>query len=222
MKFNLLKKKEWEKSISKEIINYLIKLNKKKINLIFTGGKSVERIYGEFFKNIKKTKNFFFRIYLSDERCRVKSLKDMNSTIIKKNIGTSKNTKVKFFPIVPSLKENDFEMCTKRYNKIIPKDISFAIFSVARDGHIASIFENDEIANFSKNKYVFVDKKFKKFPRISITWNQIKLIKKILLICKNKEREKALKKFSMKKNHILKKISSLGPKVEVSVLRNNF
>jgi len=212
MKINIYKNSLWSSNTSKLIAGYLKNLKLKKINILLTGGKTASKLYNYFFPILIKI-NKSFSTYLSDERCVDYNNINSNFHLVSKKINNFKNSNISIFSILN--KDKNYLKATNDYKKKIPKKIDLLLLSVGKDGHVASIFERDKKIHNTKQKVVFIKKKYNKFPRITITWETIKLAKKIFILCKGYGRGKILFLSIMKKNHILNKICLLKSKTEL-------
>jgi 6-phosphogluconolactonase/glucosamine-6-phosphate isomerase/deaminase len=199
MRILFFKEKNWDKKVSEFILKTHIK-KLKKINLVLTGGRSAKKIYKfliPFFLKLKTKIN----IFLSDERC-----VDISNSNLNFNIFTnfSEKNKINIFPIIIN---SSFISCAKKYSKISPSKPDLALLSLATDGHVASIFNREPI--LKKKKYIFVKKKFNGFKRITLTYHYLKECKKIIIICNNTKRVKALIKYMNKKTYIINNLLNL-------------
>lgn len=182
---------------------YLTKsLNKRKNNIVLSGGKSLKNFYKFFLKYVEKNK-INLNIYLSDERCLNFPNKNLNQNLFSK----FKN----FTPII--LPNKKFSKCAFLYGKKITKFPNFILLSVGNDGHIASIFENSKALK-SKKDIIFLDKKYYGFRRITLTLEYLKN-KKIFLFCRNLLRFKTFIKCLKDKNHIINNLYNVNNNVEL-------
>jgi len=209
MTIKYFENRKWGIKTSNLILNYLKSLKLKKIDIVLTGGKSSRKVYNYFFPNLKKLHKSFF-VYLSDERCVKINNTNSNYYAINKNKIYFKCTNIKIIPII---KKKNYKKSAEEYNKKLPRKLDLLILSVGEDGHVASIFESEKKILNSKKKIVYIKKKFNGFSRITITWQAIKLAKKIIILCKGSQRGSILFKSIMKKKHILSKIRTLRSKV---------
>jgi len=182
---------------------YLSKsLNKRKNNIVLSGGKSLKNFYKFFLKYAERNK-INLNIFLSDERCLNFPNKNLNQNLFSK----FKN----FAPII--LPNKTFSKCASLYEKKITKFPNFILLSVGNDGHIASIFENSEALK-SKKKMIFLDRKYHGFRRITLTLEYLK-DKKIILFCRNLLRFKTFIKCLKDKNHIINNLYNVNNNVEL-------
>ena len=203
------KNRQWKIKTSNLILNYLKKLKSQKINIILTGGKSSKKIYNYFFPNLKKINKLFF-VYLSDERCVKTNNSNSNYYSMNKKKIYFKCNNMKFIPII---KKKNYKKSAEEYNKKLPSKLDLLMLSVGADGHVASIFDSEKKNLSNKKKVVYIKKKFNGFSRITITWQAIKLAKRIIILCKGSQRGSILFTSIMKKKHILNKIRTLKSKV---------
>ena len=169
--------------------------------MILTGGSSAKKIYKFLLPSFLKSK-IKINIFLSDERCLKVDNINLNFHIFK-NFVDKKNLNI--FPIVDN---SSFSNCAKKYSSISPLKPDLAMLSVASDGHIASIFNQEPI--LKRENYIFVKKKFKNFKRITLTYHYLKKCKKILILCNNMKRVKVLIKYMNKKKHIINNLLNLN------------
>ena len=203
-----LSKIQWNKKVTNFLIKKLKKNKKKTLNLILTGGNSSKPI--NKFLIYKLYNNYNLNIYISDERCTRKK-EFLNQTFFQK---INKKKRFNFFPI---LKKNlSFLKSAKMYNNLINFNPDLILLSVAKDGHIASIFNlNKEI----KFKNVILSKsKLKNFRRISISKNYLEKSSNLILLCNSLERYKNFEKYSKNQHHIL---SALSKKKKLLVITKN-
>ncbi len=126
----------------------------------------------------------------------------------------NKKKKFNFFPI---LKKNlSFFKSAKIYNNLINFNPDLVLLSVAKDGHIASIFN---INNEHKFKNVIISKsKLNNFRRISISKNFLEKSSNLILLCNSLERYRNFEKYSKNQHHIL---SVLSKKKKLLVITKN-
>lgn len=203
-----LNKLQWNKKVGNFLIKKLKKNKKKTLNLILTGGNSSKSI--NKFLIYKLYNNYNLNIYLSDERC-TKKKKFLNQIFFQK---INKKKKFNFFPI---LKKNlSFFKSAKIYNNLINFNPDLVLLSVAKDGHIASIFN---INNEHKFKNVIISKsKLNNFRRISISKNFLEKSSNLILLCNSLERYRNFEKYSKNQHHIL---SVLSKKKKLLVITKN-
>ena len=153
MEVNIFKNKNWSLKSSGLIIKYIKKLKLKKINIILTGGKSASKIYSFFFLSLSKL-NKNFSTYLTDERCVNYNNINSNFYLIINKLKSLKYSNLAIFPILN--KKKSYIDSAIEYQKKIPYRIDLLLLSVGKDGHIASIFENNKVALNTKKKVVFI------------------------------------------------------------------
>jgi len=164
----------------------LIKKNKK-INILLSGGTSIEKYLNIFLKENLDWDNIKF--YLSDERL-TKNQKDQNFYLIKKIFMDNK--------VSPSIIVNIKNI--KNKNEYIKKKMDLAILGLGDEGHIASIFKDSKICrkliNTKSKSNIFTTEKIG-LPfvrRITVNISLILNCKVIILFIKNEERLIFLKK----------------------------
>ena len=193
-----------DSSWSNDVASFLIKLlkrNKKKtLRLILTGGNSSKLINKQIIENLNT--DCKLNIYLSDERCtKFANKNNLNQTFFKK---LNLDNNFFFFPIL-NIKKSFLESA-KIYDKLINFTPDLILLSVAKDGHVASIFNLENNINF---KNIILTKiRFNKFKRISVSKNYLKKKSNIVLLCNSLARLKTFYKFSKKKNHVLNLLSN--------------
>jgi 6-phosphogluconolactonase len=79
----------------------------------------------------------------------------------------------------------------RRYSEILPSQVDLTLLSMGSDAHIASIFPNSTSV-IEYNKKIILTKDSTGIKRITITPRIINSSKKIILICKGKEKGKIL------------------------------
>ena len=199
---------QWNKKVGNFLIKKLKKNKKKNLNLILTGGNSSKSI--NKFLIYQLYNNYNLNIYISDERCTRKK-EFLNQTFFQK---INKKIRFNFFPI---LKKNlSFYNSAKMYNNLINFNPDLILLSVAKDGHIASIFNFN---NEYKFKNIILSKsKQNNFQRISISKNFLVKSSNLILLCNSLERFKNFEKYSKNQHHIL---STLSKKKKLLVITKN-
>lgn len=164
----------------------LIKKNRK-INILLSGGTSIEKYLNIFLKENLDWDNIKF--YLSDERL-TKNQKDQNFYFIKKIFMDNK--------VSPSIIVNIKNIKNKK--EYIKKKMDLAILGLGDQGHIASIFKDSKIyrklINVKSKSNIFTTEKIG-LPfarRITVNISLILNCKVIILFIKNEERLIFLKK----------------------------
>jgi 6-phosphogluconolactonase/glucosamine-6-phosphate isomerase/deaminase len=203
MKINTFRNSTWSRKSSSIIIKYIKNLKLKKINILLTGGKSASKVYNYLFSDLRKI-NKYFSTYLTDERCVDFHNTNSNFYLINKKLKKTNFQNMVIFPILND--DKTFVTSAADYIKKIPIKIDLLLLSVGQDGHVASIFERDWKKHKTKKKVIFIKKEYNKFSRITITWQTIKLAKKIFIFCKGYKRGKIFFLSTMKKKHILRKV----------------
>lgn len=193
-----LSKIQWNKQVVNFLIEKLKKNKKKTLRLILTGGNSSKPINKHIINKLYK--NYNLNIYLSDERCAEKRKNFLNQTFFQ---NLNKKNRFTFFPI---LKKNlSFFESAKIYNNTIKFKPDLILLSVAKDGHVASIFNSNN--EFKFKNIIFTKSKLNNFRRISISKNYLKMNSNIILLCNSFERLKSFSKYSKKRQHILNILS---------------
>jgi 6-phosphogluconolactonase/glucosamine-6-phosphate isomerase/deaminase len=164
----------------------LVKKNKK-INILLSGGTSVEKYLNIFLKSNVNWNNI--RFYLTDERLTINK-KNQNFFFIKKIFINNK--------INPRIIINIKNIKDKK--KYIKTKFHLAILGLGHQGHIASIFKDSRIYNkltkIKSKPNIFITEKIGLpfFKRITVNISLILKCKVIILFIKNKERLIFLKK----------------------------
>jgi 6-phosphogluconolactonase len=145
---------EWAKVASLEVLKSINNVfeSKSQCNFMLTGGASALRLYVELKPLLNSLADKRINFYLTDERLVADNHQDSNFRLIFDCLLSpymSSN-----WILHPIYIENiePIEMA-RRYSNLIPRDIDVGIFGVGNDGHIASIFpQNNEIS--SENYYL--------------------------------------------------------------------
>jgi len=185
-------KDKWEVIVSKKIFETINKENiNKKIELMFTGGRTANDLYKYLSKDFIRVKNCL-NIYFTDERCVSLNSKENNFHNIKKNLYNN---------IVPQhhtlfrikADNKNWKNEANRYEKLLPKHLDLLLLSLGTDGHIASIFRGGEAMHTLNKKVKPIIAPIYPKNRITITHNVIKLSKNKILLVKGKEKGKILR-----------------------------
>ena len=178
----------------KEIFLKIDKIFKDKGSLIISGGSTIKQILKQYNNKISNTK-----ILLSDERLVKPSSKLRNDFFFKKLV---KRKIIKPSQLI-NYKPNNFnkkevDNLSRKIKKI---KFKYAILSLGKNGHFASIFK---IKN-ELNDYYFVDNS-PKFPkkRVTVSLQKISKCKKIFFLARRKNKKKEIKNFY--KNKLIKKL----------------
>ncbi len=175
-------------------------------NVIFSGGHSPKNFYKSLSKsNIDWTQ---YLVTISDERD--VSINDplSNEGVIKSIINNGL-----FNQSFIGLRDEDIE---EKLRKISTYDLS--ILGMGLDGHFASIFPamtNIDLSLYGSDSLINVSDGFPDVPRISMTLNEIKKSKKVILIIKDNDKFNLL---NTKKNNLLPVdilISTLNQKLTI-------
>jgi 6-phosphogluconolactonase/glucosamine-6-phosphate isomerase/deaminase len=168
-----------------KILNLIKKT--RKINILLSGGTSIEKYLNIFLKDNLDCDNIKF--YLSDERL-TKNKKDQNFFFIKKIFMDNK--------INPSIIVNIKNIKNKK--EYIKTKMDLAILGLGDQGHIASIFKDSKIyrklINAKSKSNIFTTEKIGLpfVKRITVNISLILNCKVIILFIKNEERLIFLKK----------------------------
>jgi len=155
-------------SLFKKILKY----NNSNNTIYISGGTSLNLLLKKIKKKkIKLLPNFF----LTDERVS-RSFKETNIYNIKKLL-------FKKFIKFDYLSIKNISACINYSNKKLPR-ANLIIFGVGNDGHIASIFKNEN----SKNNFFIKKKKNENYKRISISKNFIHKSDEIFFFINKKEK----------------------------------
>ena len=175
-------------------------------NVIFSGGQSPKNFYKSLSKsNIDWTQ---YLVTISDER-------DVNINDPLSNEGVIKSiiNNELFNQSFIGLRDEDIE---EKLRKISTYDLS--ILGMGLDGHFASIFPamtNIDLSLYGSDSLINVSDGFPDVPRISMTLNEIKKSKKVILIIKDNDKFNLL---NTKKNKLLPVdilISTLNQKLTI-------
>lgn len=176
--------KNFFQSVSLDLIDLIIKINKNKINIGLVGGYTIKMLLVEFIALIKKLKvQKYIHFYLLDER-NTNNL-NRNDSSLKKILKNSVQYKVFSF---------NFQKLENNYTYNVHTDLN--LISFAKDCHIASIkkeFFNDTI--FHSNYYKTISKKiFNDFERCTVTFKYLNKCKNNLVILNDIKRKYCLQK----------------------------
>ena len=178
-----------------KIIKKSIKIKKKPLNLMLSGGQS----FLSFYKYFSKKKIYkYLNIFLSDERLTShKKYQNLSSLLkyLKYPINSPKITKSKKFVL-------------KEYRSRLPTYIDLTFLGMGSDGHIASIFKISK----TRKKVIITSSKKHPFDRCSVSLNYINKSKRIFTLIKGK------KKNNFFLNHLINNRYKLLP---VSKIKNN-
>lgn len=149
-------------------------------NILISGGSTLDY----FLKFLsKKKKTYKKNLILFDERItgnkKKRNFYKINKYLIQKAIFKSKNF-FNFENLSEKIENEKIKLIQEKLEKIPKPDL--ALIGVGNDGHIGSIFP------LPKKKYrnfVVCRRKSEKFDRISLNFNYIKKIKKIIIILGN-------------------------------------
>ena len=180
----------FEKHFYFKTLELIFDLIEKNNIILLSGGNTIKKI---LIKNKKKINiNNHKTIILSDERI-YNNINDVrtNYTNLNKNLLSFCNPKkIKFIHFPLGVKHQKLsEVFYKKIKSHIPK---VAILSLGTDGHICSIFNNEE--NIRYNEYLNIVKHKNKINRISVNEDFIYKIKMIYLIVCGEKKGLILKK----------------------------
>lgn len=175
--------------------------NKKKANLLISGGNTLNNFLKKISKDLKLLQ--LVKIYLTDERLVRKSSYSSNQRRVSFYLKNSKKRKKNYHLILDksvSSMKMDF---LKKINLLYPSYEKFplAIMGVGSDGHIASIFHTDSYTKKSYKNFFIVNKKGEKYDRASLNLNYLSKLPNIIFIIQD-----------LKKNIILKSIIKMNNK----------
>lgn len=151
-------RKEWEKEIALFIQKKLIQISKYKasINVMLTGGRTASQLYRELYK-IDIFRYFeFVDIFLSDERIVPPDHPDSNFGLIHRELFNKKLPENVNLYSVDVLNPSVCSAASKYHNEL-PDWFDLILLALGDDGHIASLFPEQEIESH-ENKYVYIGK----------------------------------------------------------------
>ena len=164
---------------------------KDEINIGIPGGRSILPILNEF-NDMGKNTLEKLRFFLVDERIEGET----NSELLYSNFfDNAMNTKMLssnqiIFPKI----DGDSDEIISNYENALPKEFDVLIFGVGEDGHIASLFPENE-SNLSENKIIYIDNAPKEPPkRISLTFSAFNNNSTIVLLFFGEGKKEALKR----------------------------
>jgi len=178
---------------TKKIFSYCIKilnieLNDNK-NIIISGGKTYLEFYKALTKNSIYSKINFF---LSDERL-TKKKELINIFNIKKIFLKNSNKKTPnfFYDILDKDIRNKNRLLNNIKNEFSNKSnkIRLAFLGVGEDGHIASVFSNNNTIYAVKEPFIVSKNSYEKFYRLSFTFNYLKKIDQIVFVIHGKKKD---------------------------------
>lgn len=166
--------------------------NKKKLNILISGGKSLRKFF--MFLISKKLNMKTVSFILSDERIVNEKSVYSNTLMIKDKLINKINKKKRPNFIYPSITNTNVankKICNEYSNKIkiLP---NLAFLGVGYDGHIASIFCNNANIKYSKPPFLICKKKNEKFKRISVDMEFLINIPKLIIIILDKNKHHIL------------------------------
>jgi len=182
-------------SISKKLI--LLCHNKKELNILISGGKTIKKILINFIKNIKL--NMVINFYLIDERIssniKITNLYNLNKLFENKN----KITQLKLNSFINN---KNPKISAILYNKKLSKiNFDLSIISFANDGHIGSIdpinFSNKKFNN--KNYQLINDFFHKPNHRFTLTFKKILSSNLCWLLIDSQKKYNIFKKYNYKR-----------------------
>jgi 6-phosphogluconolactonase/glucosamine-6-phosphate isomerase/deaminase len=167
--------------------------NRKKINILISGGNSLKKFFT--FLIGKKVNMNSVSFILSDERIVNKKSIYSNILMIKNELINKINKEKKpnfIYPSITNAKVTNKKLCSAYNNKIkiLP---TLAFLGVGHDGHIASIFYSNSNIQYSKAPFLICKKKDEKFKRISVDMEFLINIPKLIIIILDKNKHSILK-----------------------------
>ena len=184
----------------KHAFNFILSNINPQGNMIISGGNNIKSIlkFNSNKKNIFKSK-----VLLSDERLVKKNSNLRNDKFFFKLINKKFIKKEKFY----HYKYTNF---TKKKIKIFNNKIQnikfrYAILSLGKNNHIASIFKESEY-NIKKNYYLVTDSPKKPKRRVTVSLHKLKQSKLIFIIANKNKRKKEIQ--NLKKTKIFKILKS--------------
>lgn len=155
---------------------------------------------------ILSSKKKQLKFFLTDERDVGKNSEDSNLWSYQK----LQYTNMHFMGFIPS---KNYKKAISLYNQIIPSDyFDLALIGVGTDGHIASIFPNENNLIFKSKNSFYCESSLHQHKRYSLSLNYIKKSRMIILYFRGDEKIKAFEQFF--------NIDSF-PLNELLVLKNN-
>jgi len=152
-------------------------LDSKKKNICISGGNSLLNLYKKLNTNPKFLQNTF---YLSDERDIDLNNTKSNFYNIRNTLFHNKNYEKNFIYFKTYLNQKD---CILEYENSLKFNKSsffdFSLIGVGEDGHIASLFDNENL--ISKENILYTNSKFHLYNRYTIGINFLAKSKKIFL-----------------------------------------
>ncbi|RHX86318.1 6-phosphogluconolactonase [Leptospira stimsonii] len=185
-------KDQWIESVSKEIQNTILSTIEMKgsCDLMLTGGKTAGLLY-KYWKDTASLPIKNIRFWFGDERCVPPDHPESNyGLVIRTLLSDSPGA------VIARMEGEDPDMDASalRYEGLLPLQIDVMLLGLGEDGHIASLFPNDEALN-SKNRsvlHVVGSKPPKK--RITVTPRVIQSSKFIYVLAFGEEKGKVLSK----------------------------
>jgi 6-phosphogluconolactonase/glucosamine-6-phosphate isomerase/deaminase len=180
---------ECAKIITDDILCEVAKVGRHSI--ILTGGSNAKKLYVHMANTIKLSCFSNCDFYLSDERYVKNTDISSNYGMIFKELFGNKPPNANSLLHEIFLEGVDFKRSAIRYKKLLPNNIDILILGVGNDGHVASIFQENEVKLKNKlEKIIEVNKNPKdSYRRISIGLPVINSAKKIFLLAPGDRKE---------------------------------
>tara|TARA_B110000977_G_scaffold181081_1_gene241422 strand:+ start:2487 stop:3176 length:690 start_codon:yes stop_codon:yes gene_type:complete len=167
--------------------------NRKKSNILISGGNSLKKLFLLIVSKKINMSNISF--ILSDERIVNEKSIYSNASMIKNKLINKINKEKKpnlIYPSITNVNKANKEICSEYNNKIkiLP---TMAFLGVGHDGHVASIFYGNANIQYSESPLLICKKKSEKFKRISIDMEYLINIPKLIIIILDKNKHSILK-----------------------------
>jgi 6-phosphogluconolactonase len=184
----------WAESASNYFLDAIedVLKNKKKCNVMLTGGKTAEKLYLELAKNLKLSELKNVHFYFSDERCVATNHPESNYGMVNRTLFVNKKTIGCFiYPMEADAK--DQKKAASKYEKILPDQFDIMMFGIGEDGHIASLFPGSNALRDDDNSLVLpVISPKKPYNRLTITPHVISKAMSIFIIATGAKKAKVL------------------------------
>ena len=189
MKIIFFEKSNWAKSVAILIqrnISGILESNGK-CSILLTGGRSAEKVYREWGKLPEflamKGANFYF----GDERCVCLEDPHCNYSMTMRTLFSRKKDALSSVFRIEG-ESASFREVANKYENILPNAIDVLLITVGDDGHIASLFRNDQALFDNVNRVVPVTSPMGPVNRITITPLVISQSKNIFVLAPGKEK----------------------------------